>query len=268
MRTRRLTVNLRNKIRPSSLSGELPAWNWSHYFPGRTNSCDCLPLQLTYPCLQNQGWFSIPFPHILSMIMHVKPRDDKCCVSTTPSLLSRGMLTPNGWSMGSYSRRSSWSCFFCFELSNQFLCSWDTGPWGGRGTIFILSKQASLFIHYWLFVIFPVLSCQGAGIWWWCIPYNSLPQRSPTYHVICIWGTGIIVQVNSIHCLYHRELPQVLHGGPYAWLKYHVFLERISFLYGWQELPPKGERLYSFSNCFVSGTFPRNRCQLLGFTAC
>ncbi|XP_019467402.1 thioredoxin-like protein 1 isoform X2 [Meleagris gallopavo] len=30
------------------LSGELPAGNWSHHFHGRTLSCDCFPLQLTY----------------------------------------------------------------------------------------------------------------------------------------------------------------------------------------------------------------------------
>lgn len=48
---------------------------------------------------------------------------------------------------------------------------------------------------------------------------------------------------------------------------YHIFLEGISFFHIWQYLPPQGEGLGPFSNCFVNTAFPGEGSQLSGFTA-
>jgi len=69
--------------------------NWSYHFPGLT------PLVTHIQRLQGWGGFSIPLPHILSMIMHVKLLFGTWYVLVF-HLFSRGMLTFNRWDTGPY----------------------------------------------------------------------------------------------------------------------------------------------------------------------
>ena len=66
-------MKTRSESGPSALSGELSTANWGSNFPGRSPLCDCFSLQVTYPCLQGRGRFSMPLPHGLCVVTQVKP---------------------------------------------------------------------------------------------------------------------------------------------------------------------------------------------------
>lgn len=66
---------IRIKMSPFILSGKLPTGDWRSSFPGRDQFCDCFSLQVTYLFLRGQARFSIPLPHVFSVVPQLEPQD-------------------------------------------------------------------------------------------------------------------------------------------------------------------------------------------------
>lgn len=114
--------------------------------------------------------FSIPLPHVDSVVIQIKPQGNPWGILTLFSLLSRGTLTPNRWDTAPY----RWGVgSILFEL--QHLQSGDVGR---RDIFFILPEFASQFIHYLSLYIPPGHYCQWVGIWWWCALYKLLSHST------------------------------------------------------------------------------------------
>jgi len=131
------------------------------------------------------GGFSIPLPHVLSVVTQVEPQGTPWCVASVFPLLSRETLAPNRWDTGPYRWGVGPTLFHLPDVPSQFLHSWDKR---GRETFLILPESDSHLIHCWCLLTFPVYYCQWVGIWGWCAPQKIPPHRCCALDFIWVCG--------------------------------------------------------------------------------